>query len=155
MVLRAIGSVQAPYTCNIQSRSVSIYSSLYANVILNRFNVVSRRNSVPFFLFWRGFDLISRNHERLGKKNETNIFENIASECSLRPACDNQSMQISATLRVDKMNILQVLHIDSIHSTGTRRTEINREGKMENLWRTIDKTGSKVFSSPPRNKLAV
>ena len=64
-------------------------------------------------------------------------------------------MQISATLRVDKMNILQVLHIDSIHSTGTHRTEINREGKMENLWRTIDKTGSKASSSPPRNKLAV
>lgn len=155
MVLRAIGSVQAPYTCNIQSRSVSIYSSLYANVILNRFNVVSRRNSVPFFLFWRGFDLISRNHERLTERKTRRIFSKIASECSLRPACDNQSMQISATLRVDKMNILQVLHIDSIHSTGTRRTEINREGKMENLWRTIDKTGSKASSSPPRNKLAV
>lgn len=43
-------------------------------------------------------------------------FENcigMIARCSLCLARDNQSMQISATLRVDKMNI-QVLHIDSI-----------------------------------------
>lgn len=47
--------------------------------------------------------------------------------CSLCPACDNQSMQISATLRVDKMNI-QVLHIDSIHDENSSNGD-QSEGK--------------------------
>lgn len=58
----------------------SIYS-LYVNSILNRFGIDLMLCGVAtvflFFLFWRGFDLISRHHERLGrkegKKNQMNI----------------------------------------------------------------------------------
>lgn len=61
----------------------SIYS-LYS--ILNRFGIdlmLCVATVFLFFLFWRGFDLISRHHERLGrkegKKNQMNIGGAVAS----------------------------------------------------------------------------
>lgn len=81
MVLRAIGDSETMYILISIFKVVqfrSIYS-LYVNSILNRFGIdlMLYGDSVPFFLFWRGFDLISRHHERLGrkegKKNQMNI----------------------------------------------------------------------------------
>lgn len=86
MVLRAIGGSKTMYILIsifkvVQFRSIySLYS------ILNRFGIdlmLCGVATVFLFSFWRGFDLISRHHERLGrkegKKNQMNIGGAVAS----------------------------------------------------------------------------